>query len=139
MPSSPGAVFFLLIFSTAVWSSAGVTSGTPSSAVPSWRGINYHTYTAIYIWVKMWRATVIVCFILIVSALCINLSCNSCGIECAPACGTRRFRSCCFNYLRKKREDHEFTYNIEQSKIPVFLIDNPETASNVATNDFKAF
>ncbi|XP_045456920.1 uncharacterized protein LOC123666951 [Melitaea cinxia] len=30
-------------------------------------------------------------------------SCNSCGPECAPACGTRYFRTCCFNYLRRKR------------------------------------
>ncbi|KPJ17577.1 hypothetical protein RR48_01439 [Papilio machaon] len=34
-----------------------------------------------------------------------GLSCNSCGVECASSCGTRRFRTCCFNYLRKKRSD----------------------------------
>ncbi|XP_026744324.1 uncharacterized protein LOC113505715 [Trichoplusia ni] len=34
-----------------------------------------------------------------------GLSCGSCGPECAPACGTRRFRACCFNYLRRKRTD----------------------------------
>ncbi|CAH0730371.1 unnamed protein product, partial [Brenthis ino] len=34
--------------------------------------------------------------------------CNSCGSECAPACGTRYFRSCCFNYLRKKRGPDDF-------------------------------
>uniref|UniRef100_A0A1Q3FQY3 Putative conserved secreted protein n=1 Tax=Culex tarsalis TaxID=7177 RepID=A0A1Q3FQY3_CULTA len=30
------------------------------------------------------------------------LSCDSCGRECASACGTRHFRTCCFNYLRKR-------------------------------------
>lgn len=29
-------------------------------------------------------------------------SCDSCGRECAAACGTRHFRTCCFNYLRKR-------------------------------------
>lgn len=30
------------------------------------------------------------------------MSCDSCGSECARACGTRHFRSCCFNYVRKR-------------------------------------
>ncbi|XP_044739238.1 uncharacterized protein LOC123300688 [Chrysoperla carnea] len=30
------------------------------------------------------------------------LSCDSCGQECAAACGSRHFRACCFNYLRKR-------------------------------------
>ncbi|XP_037049723.1 U-scoloptoxin(20)-Cw1a [Bradysia coprophila] len=30
------------------------------------------------------------------------ISCTSCGDECAEACGTRHFRTCCFNYLRKR-------------------------------------
>ncbi|KAJ2937172.1 hypothetical protein O0L34_g19152 [Tuta absoluta] len=33
-----------------------------------------------------------------------GISCDSCGSECASACGTRHFRSCCFNYLRRKRD-----------------------------------
>lgn len=32
-------------------------------------------------------------------------SCDSCGRECAAACGTRHFRTCCFNYLRKRSGD----------------------------------
>ncbi|KAJ9585815.1 hypothetical protein L9F63_020517, partial [Diploptera punctata] len=32
----------------------------------------------------------------------VALSCNSCGSECQSACGTRNFRTCCFNYLRKR-------------------------------------
>lgn len=29
-------------------------------------------------------------------------SCDHCGQECARACGTRHFRSCCLNYVRKR-------------------------------------
>ncbi|PSN38488.1 hypothetical protein C0J52_15868 [Blattella germanica] len=32
----------------------------------------------------------------------VGMSCNSCGSECQSACGTRNFRTCCFNYLRKR-------------------------------------
>ncbi|KAJ4448655.1 hypothetical protein ANN_00045 [Periplaneta americana] len=32
----------------------------------------------------------------------VALSCDSCGRECRAACGTRNFRTCCFNYLRKR-------------------------------------
>ncbi|KAG5681132.1 hypothetical protein PVAND_010592 [Polypedilum vanderplanki] len=32
----------------------------------------------------------------------VALSCDSCGSECARACGTRHFRTCCFNYVRKR-------------------------------------
>ncbi|EEB17027.1 conserved hypothetical protein [Pediculus humanus corporis] len=29
-------------------------------------------------------------------------SCDSCGKECQSACGTRGFRACCLNYLKKR-------------------------------------
>ncbi|KAL1508954.1 hypothetical protein ABEB36_003768 [Hypothenemus hampei] len=29
-------------------------------------------------------------------------SCHYCGAECVKACGKRHFRSCCFNYLKKR-------------------------------------
>ncbi|KAK5649763.1 hypothetical protein RI129_000792 [Pyrocoelia pectoralis] len=32
------------------------------------------------------------------------LSCISCGSECESACGTRHFKSCCFNYLKKRSD-----------------------------------
>ncbi|KAJ3665043.1 hypothetical protein Zmor_000558 [Zophobas morio] len=32
-------------------------------------------------------------------------SCTSCGSECQSACGTRHFRTCCFNYLKKRNSD----------------------------------
>lgn len=32
----------------------------------------------------------------------VALSCDWCGQECQAACGTRNFRTCCFNYLRKR-------------------------------------
>ncbi|KAJ8980092.1 hypothetical protein NQ317_008553 [Molorchus minor] len=33
---------------------------------------------------------------------CEAQSCGSCGSECQSACGTRHFRTCCFNYLKKR-------------------------------------
>ncbi|KAF2896811.1 hypothetical protein ILUMI_09363 [Ignelater luminosus] len=35
-------------------------------------------------------------------------SCISCGSECESACGTRHFRTCCFNYLRKRSQPEAF-------------------------------
>ncbi|XP_037949714.1 trissin [Teleopsis dalmanni] len=32
------------------------------------------------------------------------IPCDSCGNECASACGTKHFRTCCFNYLRKRSD-----------------------------------
>ncbi|XP_073844893.1 trissin isoform X2 [Musca autumnalis] len=32
------------------------------------------------------------------------IPCDSCGNECANACGTKHFRTCCFNYLRKRTD-----------------------------------
>nr|CAD7576513.1 unnamed protein product [Timema californicum] len=43
--------------------------------------------------------------ILCVSTWTLALSCDSCGRECTSACGTRSFRTCCFNYLRKRSGD----------------------------------
>ncbi|XP_055902416.1 trissin [Eupeodes corollae] len=43
-----------------------------------------------------------VLFITLVS--CFAIPCDSCGNECASACGTKHFRSCCFNYLRKRSD-----------------------------------
>ncbi|KAB0790074.1 hypothetical protein PPYR_15606 [Photinus pyralis] len=31
-------------------------------------------------------------------------SCISCGAECEASCGTRLFKSCCFNYLKKRSD-----------------------------------
>ena len=33
------------------------------------------------------------------------LNCNSCGRDCSAVCGTRQFRSCCFNYIRKRSSE----------------------------------
>ncbi|XP_055626452.1 uncharacterized protein LOC129768686 [Toxorhynchites rutilus septentrionalis] len=45
-----------------------------------------------------------ICIILIYCVLWVtcSFSCDSCGRECTSACGTRHFRTCCFNYLRKR-------------------------------------
>ncbi|KAG7213882.1 hypothetical protein KM043_003089 [Ampulex compressa] len=34
-----------------------------------------------------------------------TLSCDQCGRECADICGTRQFRACCFNNMRKRHSD----------------------------------
>ncbi|KAF9419590.1 hypothetical protein HW555_003868 [Spodoptera exigua] len=52
----------------------------------------------------MFKLTVFLAWVFIVSS--VWSSCDSCGSECAASCGTRRFRACCFNYLRRKRAPH---------------------------------
>ncbi|XP_035454024.1 uncharacterized protein LOC118278782 isoform X2 [Spodoptera frugiperda] len=78
-----------------------------------------------------------------------SLSCDSCGSECASACGTRHFRSCCFNYLRKKRGPDTVKFlapnqeNMKEtqprSKLPMFVVENipvPEQwISNLLSNE----
>uniref|UniRef100_A0A2A4KA10 Trissin n=1 Tax=Heliothis virescens TaxID=7102 RepID=A0A2A4KA10_HELVI len=49
----------------------------------------------------MLKIIALICVVFCVSSAWAG--CDSCGQECAPACGTRRFRACCFNYLRRKR------------------------------------
>lgn len=40
------------------------------------------------------------------------MSCDSCGSECKQACGTRHFRTCCFNYVRKRSNSmHPYPLN----------------------------
>ncbi|XP_028174643.1 uncharacterized protein LOC114363193 isoform X1 [Ostrinia furnacalis] len=78
-----------------------------------------------------------------------GISCDSCGSECASACGTRHFRSCCFNYLRKKRgpEGVKFWYPNPQEmkenqvdKMPVYLVKSlPEPWYASLSNDFKPY
>ncbi|XP_060525650.1 trissin [Cylas formicarius] len=54
-------------------------------------------------------------------------SCNRCGFECESACGTRHFRICCFNYLKKRSVDptplssdpsEKFEMWLEKSRYP---------------------
>ncbi|CAH2100978.1 unnamed protein product [Euphydryas editha] len=51
----------------------------------------------------MLKITAFLILMCIGTLLAASMSCKSCGPECAPACGTRHFRTCCFNYLRRKR------------------------------------
>ncbi|XP_041968545.1 uncharacterized protein LOC121725587 [Aricia agestis] len=77
-----------------------------------------------------------------------SLSCDSCGSECASACGTRHFRSCCFNYLRKKRGPdnikpwHQNPYELRsegyQRPRPAFSIEDVNDWNNVP-NDYKMY
>ncbi|KAM3955069.1 trissin [Aphomia sociella] len=80
-----------------------------------------------------------------------SLSCDSCGSECASACGTRHFRSCCFNYLRRKRgpETLKFpvpntqelkTESAPKTKLPIFLFENvPEPWSNLVSAEYRPY
>nr|XP_034173717.1 trissin [Osmia lignaria] len=34
-----------------------------------------------------------------------TISCDQCGRECADICGTRQFRACCFNNMKKRQLD----------------------------------
>ncbi|XP_050359800.1 uncharacterized protein LOC126779682 isoform X2 [Nymphalis io] len=73
-----------------------------------------------------------------------SISCDSCGSECASACGTRHFRSCCFNYLRKKRGPdslkfhnfHDWTDNLKPRSY--YIDDIPDTWSMMAA-DYKPY
>ncbi|XP_045782176.1 uncharacterized protein LOC123878850 [Maniola jurtina] len=88
----------------------------------------------------MYKITVFITLVLIVSvAYASNLSCQSCGSECVSACGTRRFRTCCFNYLRRKRGPDAVKFPILQSnrqKFPIFVSEEPDFWSTVS-NDYK--
>ncbi|KAJ8942680.1 hypothetical protein NQ314_010002 [Rhamnusium bicolor] len=42
-------------------------------------------------------------------------SCNSCGSECQSACGTRHFRTCCFNYLKKRSSTDPLPFAMDPS------------------------
>ncbi|XP_059056591.1 uncharacterized protein LOC131850396 [Achroia grisella] len=80
-----------------------------------------------------------------------SLSCDSCGSECASACGTRHFRSCCFNYLRRKRGSEPLKlsqHNIQDTKtekapkfkMPMFLFENmAEPWSNYVSPEYRTF
>lgn len=40
------------------------------------------------------------------------MSCDSCGYDCKRACGTRHFRTCCLNYVRKRSSNfHPYPLN----------------------------
>ncbi|CAH2100971.1 unnamed protein product [Euphydryas editha] len=78
-----------------------------------------------------------------------SLSCDSCGTECASACGTRHFRSCCFNYLRKKRGPdslkflshnfHDWTPEFNQKSKPVFIFEDAQQPRNIVPSDFNLY
>ncbi|KAJ8703969.1 hypothetical protein PYW07_013263 [Mythimna separata] len=75
-------------------------------------------------------------------------ACDSCGSECASACGTRRFRACCFNYLRRKRGHeafkmmHSFAPNAKESQqkseVPLFMIENVPMLEKWTTDEFSS-
>ncbi|XP_036325694.1 uncharacterized protein LOC118738809 [Rhagoletis pomonella] len=50
-----------------------------------------------------------------------SISCDSCGNECSSACGTKNFRTCCFNYLRK-RNDPNAMKSISNKRLIDFIL-----------------
>ncbi|XP_055387709.1 uncharacterized protein LOC129616218 [Condylostylus longicornis] len=46
------------------------------------------------------------------------ISCDSCGRECTRACGTKHFRTCCFNYLRKRSDPSLLKLQSAKSTLP---------------------
>ncbi|TDG47429.1 hypothetical protein AWZ03_006157 [Drosophila navojoa] len=47
---------------------------------------------------------ILLCICLMCLACSNAIQCDSCGKECSNACGTKHFRTCCFNYLRKRTD-----------------------------------
>ncbi|KAJ8705650.1 hypothetical protein PYW08_012696 [Mythimna loreyi] len=94
----------------------------------------------------MLKITAILTLMFIVSS--VWSACDSCGSECASACGTRRFRACCFNYLRRKRGPdafkmiHTFSPNVkvrhQKSEVPVFMMDNVPMLDQWTTDGFSS-
>ncbi|XP_011196905.1 uncharacterized protein LOC105221544 [Zeugodacus cucurbitae] len=50
-----------------------------------------------------------------------SMTCDSCGNECTNACGTKNFRTCCFNYLRK-RNDPSAMKSISNKRLIDFIL-----------------
>ncbi|XP_002012763.2 trissin [Drosophila persimilis] len=50
------------------------------------------------------------------------MPCDSCGKECANACGTKHFRTCCFNYLRKRNDPDELRRSSDRRLIDFILL-----------------
>ncbi|XP_035454138.2 uncharacterized protein LOC118278852 [Spodoptera frugiperda] len=88
----------------------------------------------------MFKMFVVLCLMFVVSG--VWSSCDSCGRECSASCGTRRFRACCFNYLRRKRaphavQVHQLIENVksqENSDFPVFLIEDAPLSERLISN-----
>jgi hypothetical protein len=67
--------------------------------------VNCSLLTRFFLWKHQALLSTGVCAGLVLCCVCtwsVTLSCDSCGRECQAACGTRNFRTCCFNYLRKR-------------------------------------
>lgn len=82
----------------------------------------------------MMKFTILVAFMLVGVLCALQTTCKSCGNECEQACGTRRFRGCCFNYLRKKRgpDTEEFwaprveEQQKKEGKLSVLFLEYPD-------------
>ncbi|EDW97437.2 uncharacterized protein Dyak_GE26371, isoform C [Drosophila yakuba] len=50
------------------------------------------------------------------------IKCDTCGKECASACGTKHFRTCCFNYLRKRSDPDALRQSSNRRLIDFILL-----------------
>ncbi|KAH8389378.1 hypothetical protein KR200_001897 [Drosophila serrata] len=50
------------------------------------------------------------------------IKCDTCGKECASACGTKHFRTCCFNYLRKRSDPDALRQSSDRRLIDFILL-----------------
>lgn len=48
-----------------------------------------------------------------------SISCDQCGQECAGICGTRQFRACCFNNMKKRNSDFIFKFEMRPRRYAI--------------------
>ncbi|CAH1642011.1 unnamed protein product [Spodoptera littoralis] len=98
----------------------------------------------------MFKMLAVLCLICVVSG--VWSSCDSCGRECSASCGTRRFRACCFNYLRRKRapytaqihfQPHDMKDNRPKTDLPPsFLQEDPNAdlwMNNMLASEYQPY
>ncbi|KAG6461190.1 uncharacterized protein LOC115450768 [Manduca sexta] len=94
----------------------------------------------------MFKLSFIVSIMILGTLICAhyhNVNCNSCGDECKRACGTRQFKVCCYNYLRKKRVPDTVMVvspvaSIRSTKLPFFMDNMPQDAVE-AVDQYKYY
>ncbi|EDV93018.1 trissin [Drosophila grimshawi] len=65
---------------------------------------------------------ILLCMCFMCFTCCNAIPCDSCGKECASACGTKHFRTCCFNYLRKRSDPEALRLSSDKRLIDFILL-----------------
>ncbi|KAF7394865.1 hypothetical protein HZH66_008039 [Vespula vulgaris] len=65
-----------------------------------------------------------ICIIILIAVCALwtfgeTLSCDQCGQECAGICGTRQFRACCFNNMKKRNSDFIFKFEMRPRRYAI--------------------